>query len=149
MKKLEPILQQQTASGLYRFTSRAKPDSIMAEIAEHGWQGFYIDGRQVTDKQSFFTTASQAISFPGYFGNNWDAFEECIRDLAWFREENAPKGYVVLYDQVVRLARRDSQSWAMVQATLTEAVEFWQTENTPFYVLFRGTWWYARGMPKV
>ncbi|MEM7534490.1 MAG: barstar family protein [Chloroflexota bacterium] len=149
MRKLEPILQQQTASGLYRFTSRAQPKSILEEVAEHGWQGFFIDGQQVTDKQSFLTTASQAISFPGYFGNNWDAFEESIRDLAWFREENAPKGYVILYDQVIKLARREPESWSMVQETLQEAVDFWQTQQTPFYALFRGTWWYAREIPKV
>ena len=30
-----------------------------------------------------FAFYSKALSFPDYFGWNWDAFDECITDLSW------------------------------------------------------------------
>jgi hypothetical protein len=47
----------------------------------------------------FLELVSRALEFPGYFGRNWDAFEECIRDLSWF-----PPGQVVLKHQDLPLA---------------------------------------------
>jgi hypothetical protein len=29
-----------------------------------------------------------ALQFPDYFGNNWDAFDECISDLSWLNAES-------------------------------------------------------------
>ena len=31
---------------------------------------------------------SKELSFPGYFGGTFDAFEECFRDLAWLSDEH-------------------------------------------------------------
>lgn len=41
-----------------------------------------LDTRQATDKASFLGACAQDLQFPDYFGRNWDAFEECLRDFA-------------------------------------------------------------------
>jgi RNAse (barnase) inhibitor barstar len=41
-----------------------------------------LDTRQATDKASFLAAAARDLEFPDYFGGNWDAFEECVRDFA-------------------------------------------------------------------
>ena len=41
----------------------------------------------VTEKNALFSFYAVAFIFPGYFGYNWDALEECLRDLGnWWPE---------------------------------------------------------------
>jgi hypothetical protein len=52
-----------------------------------------VRGRKSETKQSFFDEASAALQFPSYFGDNWDAFEECLADLEWLPGD----AYVLLF----------------------------------------------------
>ena len=42
-----------------------------------------LDGAAARDKAHFMAAVAKALSFPDYFGANWDAFEECLDDLHW------------------------------------------------------------------
>lgn len=44
-------------------------------------QVIVLDTRTATDKASFLAICAEALQFPSYFGGNWDAFEECLRDV--------------------------------------------------------------------
>ena len=145
MKKLEPVFNGTQPPGLYRFTSRALAPNIIAAVNEHGWQGFLLLGRAIANKEAFLIAAAEAMHLPPYFGHNWDAFEECITDMAWLP---AP-GYVLLYDQVVRFASGQPQEWAIARSILEGAVDHWQAQGVPFYVLMRGTWWHGRDFPNL
>ena len=37
----------------------------------------------VATKAQLLATLDEQFRFPEYFGSNWDALEECIRDLSW------------------------------------------------------------------
>jgi len=50
-------------------------------LSQQGTQVFYLDGREISSKETFLTKAAEAMNFPAYFGTNWDAFDECITDL--------------------------------------------------------------------
>jgi RNAse (barnase) inhibitor barstar len=39
--------------------------------------------RGIRSKEKLFAIFSQKLHFPRYFGRNWDALEECLRDLSW------------------------------------------------------------------
>ena len=42
-----------------------------------------IRGRKSTTREAFFDESAAALQFPYYFGENWDAFHDCLGDLAW------------------------------------------------------------------
>lgn len=53
---------------------------------------------QLTHKQALLSWYAQALTFPEYFGANWDALDECLRDLSWIDERA-----VVLYHRALPL----------------------------------------------
>ena len=118
---------------IYRLRSRARPTTIAQALTRPGWRCFYLDGRAIDGKAAFLAAAAQAMQFPSYFGHNWDAFEECINDLAW-----APAhGYALLYDHSARFARAAPAEWHTARAILEDAVARWHASGTPLYVLLR------------
>ena len=40
-----------------------------------------LDTRGASDKAAFLAACARDLHFPDYFGGNWDAFEECLRDF--------------------------------------------------------------------
>ncbi len=40
----------------------------------------------IVRKRDLLTVLAHGLEFPKYFGWNWDAFEECLRDLSWIEE---------------------------------------------------------------
>jgi hypothetical protein len=42
-----------------------------------------VDGTKMIDSDGVFEQFSDALRFPTYFGWNWPAFSECVRDLGW------------------------------------------------------------------
>jgi Barstar (barnase inhibitor) len=51
--------------------------------------------RGVRSKEKLFSILADKLRFPRYFGWNWDALEECLRDLAWLP---AHQGVVIAHD---------------------------------------------------
>ncbi|MFI6792270.1 barstar family protein [Nonomuraea sp. NPDC050383] len=41
-----------------------------------------VDGRACRTRAAFFEEAARALRLPGYFGRNWDALTDCLRDAA-------------------------------------------------------------------
>lgn len=39
------------------------------------------DGRACRTRAAFFTEVARVLAFPDYFGHNWDAVVDCLRDL--------------------------------------------------------------------
>ncbi|MFI6904844.1 barstar family protein [Nonomuraea sp. NPDC050394] len=39
-----------------------------------------LDGRLCRTRAAFFEEVARVLRFPGYFGHNWDALSDCLRD---------------------------------------------------------------------
>lgn len=146
MNPTELILSGARPPGVYRLASNWNADFVVEPLTRQGWRGFYVDGQVVKDKASFLRVAGLAMDFPNYVGQNWDAFEEAIRDLSW---TGPATGYVLFYDAAWHLPWNDGEAWRTARAILNDTVAFWRTQETPFYVLLSRTWWYARDVAKL
>jgi len=71
----------------------------------------------IRTKEALLCELYQRLHFPDYFGNNWDALDECIRDLSWL-----PAGPVVLRHNDLPL-RGDIASQKTYLSILRDAVE--------------------------
>jgi RNAse (barnase) inhibitor barstar len=75
MPKLQEILHEPALNGVYRLRTPldSLPDSLVP----------VLDGRTLTDKPSLLAALGHALDFPDYYGENWDALEECLNDFSW------------------------------------------------------------------
>ena len=51
----------------------------------------------VRSKQKLLAILADKLHFPGYFGWNWDALEECLGDLSWLPNG---QGVVIVHDDL-------------------------------------------------
>lgn len=76
--------------------------------------------RNLSDKDALLTWYAKTLGFPEYFGANWDAFDECLRDLSWIKERR-----LVLYHQDVPLEASPEDQKIYIEV-LANAVRDWK-----------------------
>ena len=57
------------------------------------------------------------LQFPHYYGNNWDAFDECIHDLEWLYADE----YVIGIEESHLVLSEDDHGMRMFVEILSEA----------------------------
>ncbi|WP_438289805.1 barstar family protein [Streptomyces sp. HUAS TT7] len=66
-----------------------------SQLREQGGRVFRLNGHELRDPASLFTAFARELSFPGYFGRNWDALVDCLHD--WHGDDEA-QGVVVVIE---------------------------------------------------
>lgn len=100
-----------------------------------------IEGKKCRTSSSLFDEFAQALSFPEYFGHNWDALEECLADFEWL----PAKGYILLISDAHAVLPNDEEEYETLLEVLNDAGEAWskgQTvdgRNAPFHAVFAVT----------
>lgn len=91
-----------------------------------------IDGDALATEREMFSALAKSLSFPTYFGHNWDAIDECLRDLTWL----PARGYVLEVRQSRHLWRRaPALAGSLIESWLFCAEE-WATDSVPFHLVF-------------
>ena len=74
----------------------------------------------LADKDALLSWYAGALGLPQYFGANWDAFDECLRDLSWIKERR-----LVLYHRGVPLEASPKDQRIYIDV-LANAVRDWK-----------------------
>jgi RNAse (barnase) inhibitor barstar len=74
----------------------------------------------IRDKASLLSHYAKAGHFPDYFGNNWDALNDCLRDLSWIKQ----KRIVVIHNDLP-LSNNEKELSTYLEI-LADAVKLWK-----------------------
>ena len=102
------------------------------ELTEWGLALVRLDLDAAADDGELMDALASGFSFPDYFGRNWDAVEECLRDLSWLPAD----GYVLVVRGAEPLWRRDPRLAAKLVRTWLFCAEHWARRETPFHLVF-------------
>ncbi|MEU7976753.1 barstar family protein [Micromonospora sp. NPDC049089] len=80
-----------------------------------------LDGARMTDADHTFYEFSDALIFPGYFGWNWAALSDCLRDLNWMPAD----GYLIVVENAPRVLSSSAEDRHTLLCILSQAVHHW------------------------
>lgn len=86
----------------------------------------------IARKDDLLLELAESLSFPDYFGQNWDALDECLRDLSWL-----PAGAVSIVHRDLPLAS-DSAGRATYLEILSGAEMAWPAQGRELVLVFPG-----------
>jgi hypothetical protein len=108
-------------------------DGTLADALESaGWWHVELDLTGVTDKPAFMDRCVRALGLPDYFGRNWDALADCLRDLSW-----APpaRGRLVVVTGWQEFSLAVPHDWGIAQEVFAEAVDGRRETEAPLQVV--------------
>lgn len=112
----------------------------MYTLRERGLVTVQVRGQKMRTVSALFDEFGAALQFPYYFGENWDAFDECLTDLDWLGYE--VPGYVLVVTSAdLALADAPAVEWTQLLALLDKAGKEWATPVDD------GEWWDRPGRP--
>jgi RNAse (barnase) inhibitor barstar len=124
MSKLLQRLEDPSRSGVYR-TTRADVVADAVRGSRLNFARVSLDGMQ--KKEDLLDRIAQALSFPEWFGRNWDALEDCLTDLSWCPAQ----GHVFVFDSVT-----PDEDVGVLIDVLASSAEFWAARHRSFFGVF-------------
>lgn len=61
---------------------------------------FILEGKNMKTRSDLFSEIAKVLYFPNYFGNNWNALDDCLQDLDWIHS-NSIKVLIRDFDKVL------------------------------------------------
>src|SRR5258708_31251745 len=103
-----------------RLTFVSHPDDFIARVPVG-----------IADRQELFRALANELKFPAYFGRNWDALEELLRDFSWISSQRI----VLVHDELP--VQMGVDTLKIYLAILINSVKDWKPgEEHEFVVVF-------------
>lgn len=131
---LQALLAGDRPPAVYRASGRVRATTIARLAEASGWRVYRLEGREIERKADLLAHSADVLGFPAYFGHNWDAFEECLNDMAWTAQGPA----LLLFDHAGRFAAAEPEQFAAALEILTTVVANRRDGPAPLTVLVRG-----------
>lgn len=95
---------------------------IRVLAASLGYTVFEADLTGCHDKAGLLERLARAMTFPDWFGGNWDAWFDCLTDLGW----HAPApGYVLVLRHALGVHRTAPETLDTALAIVEDAARVW------------------------
>jgi RNAse (barnase) inhibitor barstar len=143
MTALNKILSDGKLSGVYCPTQG--PNEIARTAKAVKLSVVKLDLRKVRGKKEFLARLAKALHCPPYFGMNWDALTDCMRDLSWLNDN----GWVVMLLNGQEFAVKNQDDFMTAIDVLQTAAEYWRIHRKPFWILLYGDKDWNPGLPEL
>jgi RNAse (barnase) inhibitor barstar len=91
---------------------------------------FIVHLSHINSKDQLFTELNDKLMLPEYFGFNWDALSDCLRDFHWIEQ----KGIVLIHDDVPKIDESTLYTYLKI---LDKAAQDWKEgEEHYFEIVF-------------
>jgi RNAse (barnase) inhibitor barstar len=100
-----------------------------------GYKLFKLHGHAIESKEALFHIVAKEMGFPDYFGNNWDALEECMNDLMEWIPAN---GYVVLFEDAHIFCQSAPNDFLTFIEMVAGIADEWTHEGIPLFLILAG-----------
>ncbi|MET9426113.1 barstar family protein [Streptomyces sp. NPDC003036] len=87
----------------------------------------HLEGQELPDEFSAFQNLQESLQFPEYFGWNWNAVYDCLRDLQWLSSDH----HVVIIKSAERALSEDDTAREKFFRTLWRAGQRWSYVKRP------------------
>jgi hypothetical protein len=104
-------------------------NSMLARIPAHPeWDILRVRGEKATDDARFFDELAAALQFPYYFGENWDAANECVSEPLWLKGSS----FLFIFDSAQHLLSESDRGFRILLEVLADAHDRWHRETADF-----------------
>jgi len=143
MESLLSLLPNSKRAGVYR--ARIDSDEIIAAAQTTGLQAYKIDLAKARGKLGLFDALAKALRFPGYFGKNWDALNDCLTDLAWLNGN----GWVLILRNGKSFAAKYPDEFDMALDLFDGVTVCWREDGKPFWVIVQDQQGWTADLPEI
>ena len=101
----------------------------MEDLRQQGLETRWLRASKMRTPNALFDEFAAALQFPPYFGENWDALDECLNDLEWLEGSGAAL-FILDADQLLQDA--PPEDGRVLFEILQEA-----ESNLPFHIVMQ------------
>ncbi|MFF2654441.1 barstar family protein [Streptomyces sp. NPDC058045] len=109
---------------------------VLEAVRATGWTSSVLDLSGAADKAAFLERCAVSLELPDWFGHNWDALADCLRDLSWLP---VSRGRLLLVSGWSDFARERPGDWATAREILTEAETEWAARGAQGFAVLLTT----------
>ncbi len=121
-------LERATDAGL-RWIAAGDVAALCAAGRAAGLHCARIDLGDCRNKAALLERLATVLSFPDWFGHNWDALADCLDDLSWLPDA----GHLLVLEDCRRFAAAAPQDYAVLLEILANVASSWRARAVPFW----------------
>ena len=127
---LASLLADASIAGAYHVEPGAR-DGVTEAVRALDFDFTANDLNGCRDKERVLRRFAEALDFPDWFGENWDALSDCLNDLSWQPSD----GYVLWLDHAQGWRDDDPEGFATLVEIADETAAAWAEDGIPFWLL--------------